>query len=479
MTPPTLAPGSSMDSDGPSPKHGHPRPSSPLHLIARVLLIATICLAPWAFGAVQTWAWGTLIVMSLVIFALWAMGCAHRGVLEICWSPLTWPFLALLAIALVQLWAGLSTDPVATREAVLKLVANLLFFFLAGQLFNGQPQNRKALNHFGLVVTLLAIALAGFALAQWSLNKDPGMIYWTYRPHGAPFGPYVNHNNYSGLMEMLLPIAAAYLLSRLWHFGMVLVLWGGVGLAIISVWVGGSKAGAVVLVVEGLLWVGILVSQQPRGVAPKYLAALGGVALISAVAFSWLVATGRARGQAWSVFSSSNPLEVSLRDRLRVGWDTLQMTRKHPLTGIGAGCFESVYPNYLGFPSELHWTHAHNDLLEGVAETGLPGLVLLAVSFVLFLRLAFRQVKVRLRHGSGWVQMGAAVAVIGFLVHSLVDFNLRIPANAAWFVVCLAVATHYRVNLAPEPELEVEPEPETEQETAWEPTANQTSAYLT
>jgi hypothetical protein len=40
--------------------------------------------------------------------------------------------------------------------------------------------------------------------------------------------------------------------------------------------------------------------------------------------------------------------------------------------------------------------------------------------------------------------MGAALGVVGLLVHSLVDFNLRVPANAAWFVVCLAIATHPR-----------------------------------
>ena len=42
----------------------------------------------------------------------------------------------------------------------------------------------------------------------------------------------------------------------------------------------------------------------------------------------------------------------------------------------------------------------------------------------------------------GWIPIGAIVGVVGLLCHSLVDFNLRVPANAAWFVVCVAVATH-------------------------------------
>lgn len=59
--------------------------------------------------------------------------------------------------------------------------------------------------------------------------------------------------------------------------------------------------------------------------------------------------------------------------------------------------------------------------------------------------MAFRNLKERLRNEWGWIQMGAAIGVVGLVCHSFVDFNLRIPANAAWFVVCLAVATHLGV----------------------------------
>ena len=78
------------------------------------------------------------------------------------WRFLSWPS--------VQLFAGLNADHVATREAVLKIVTDLVFFFLAGQLLNAQPENGRALEWFGLIVTLLAISLCILALAQilWS-----------------------------------------------------------------------------------------------------------------------------------------------------------------------------------------------------------------------------------------------------------------------------------------------------------------------
>jgi hypothetical protein len=39
------------------------------------------------------------------------------------------------------------------------------------------------------------------------------------------------------------------------------------------------------------------------------------------------------------------------------------------------------------------------------------------------------------------MQLGAALGCCGLLVHSLVDFNLHIPANAAWFAFCAGLAS--------------------------------------
>ena len=207
------------------------RLSSPFQLIARVLLIATICAAPWAFGAVQAWAWGTLMVLSLLTLVVWAVGCAQRGVLKISWSPLYWPFLAFLLVAVLQLEAGLSVDHVATREAVLKIVTNFVFFFLAGQLLNAQRENGRALEGVGLIAYLLALAMCIEGLVQLYWGGDLRVIYGTFHVTGAAFGPYVNHNNYAGLMEMLLPISAAYILSRSWSPPFFSSLGAGSGLS--------------------------------------------------------------------------------------------------------------------------------------------------------------------------------------------------------------------------------------------------------
>jgi O-antigen ligase len=407
------------------------------------------------------------MVLALLTLVLWAAGGAHRGVLKITGSPLYWPFLALLILAAVQLFAGLSADHVATREAVLKIVTDLIFFFLAGQLLSVQPGNGRVLEWFGLIVIILALSLCIFGLAQMFWNDNPRLIYWNFLVAGWPFGPYVNHNDYAGLMEMLLPISVAYILSRPSQSLQRLLLWCAVGLVLISVWISGSRGATLVLLVEGALWTAILLWYRPRGASPRSFAALLGVILIAAGGFSWLVSRGQVAGRAWSVFETNQSLEGTLGDRLRVGIDTLRMARSHPWVGVGVGCFEYVIPGYLTFPTDLRWNHAHDDVLEGAAETGLPGVAMMLAALWLFFRNAFRQIEKRLRYGWGWIQIGAAVGAVGLFVHSFVDFNLRIPANAIWFVVCLAIATHSR------------PAPEIPQKMVWDSSPDRSSEFLT
>jgi O-antigen ligase len=133
--------------------------------------------------------------------------------------------------------------------------------------------------------------------------------------------------------------------------------------------------------------------------------------------------------------------EVALADRLAPAKDSLRILRDHPWLGAGLGSFETVFPRYQSFPSDLTWDHAHNDYAEAIAETGIVGGALILFSLGLFFRLAFTNLREHLWHREGWLQIGAAVGCCGLLVHSFIDFNLHIPANAAWFVVCAAIAT--------------------------------------
>jgi len=124
--------------------------------------------------------------------------------------------------------------------------------------------------------------------------------------------------------------------------------------------------------------------------------------------------------------------------------DSLRMWRDHPVLGVGLGNFETAYPRYQSFPSDLWIDHAHNDYAEAVAETGLVGALLILSALALFLRLAFRDWGHPFRSQASWIRLGAAIGCCGLLVHSFLDFNLHIPANAAWVAVLAGIATTER-----------------------------------
>jgi O-antigen ligase len=385
-----------------------------------------------------------MTALAFLALILWALGCAQGRLLKIAWSPLYWPFLGFLLLAVVQFFAGLTIDRLATRESLLKIVADLVVFFLAGQLLNGQRENRRALGRLGLVVLLLAFALSVLALTQFFTS--PHAIYRQLRPTvGWVFGLYVNHNHYGGLMVMLIPVSVGYVASRASHTLSRLLLWVAVILALISAWVSGSRGASAALLAEGLLLGVILMWKRPQTLGRRALPLVVGVVVISAGIFAWMLETGRVSNRSWSIFTTdASSLEAKFGERIEVTKSAARIVKSHPVIGVGLGCFEYAFPQYATFATDMHWTHVHDDYLEVVAETGLPGGLVLVVALVLFFRLAFRRLGERLRHEAGWIQLGAAVGCVGLLVHSFVDFNLRIPANAAWFVVCLAIAVHPR-----------------------------------
>jgi hypothetical protein len=437
----TLTPLSSTpaQTSRPDAREGRSHAAS-LHRIARIVLLATIFAAPWAIGAVEPWAWGALTGLAMLVLILWGAGWVQRGVFKLTWSSLYLPFLALIALALFQFFEHRTSDYPATREAVLKLLTDAVFFFLAGQLLFNESRNGKTIKQWGSMVLILAFGLSTLAVAQ-ILTTGHGWIYWVIRTDYGPFGPYVSANDYCGLLEMLVPVAAGYILSGSSRRVPRIALWLMVGGCLGSVAMSGSRAGAVVMVLEVLIFTAIALRYRSRAHWHIGLLMVLGLLVCSVGIFAWVANGSREADRALSVFQTDKSIQVKMGDRLWVAKDTLRMALHHPISGVGVGAFETAFPPYMSHVSDLHWTHAHDDIAEGLSETGLPGAALLLWGLILFLSLGYFHIRDRVRADWGWIPVGALVGATGLLFHSLVDFNLRVPANALWFVVCLAVAT--------------------------------------
>ena len=400
---------------------------------ARLILIATLFLGPLALGAVQPWAWSATSLMVVLAFIVWAWAGVRSGVLRLVWTPLHVPAAAFFLLALLQFSAHRTADPIATRESLVKLATDLLIFFLAVQFWTARSVQTN--RRFGSMIVIFTCALALFGILQFFAS--PGMIYGIVKPrwHGWIFGPYVNHNHYAGLAEMLIPIALCYFLSPragserdsrrvLTAFTVI------VGAA--SLLLSGSRGGLIALASEIILLTVILWRRQPslsgRGFTVAGLAGVGAVALL----FLWLD-PGQISSRLGSIADITRAPDVSVAQRHLVARDSLRVFKDHRWIGTGLGSFATVYPRYRSFPSDLEWDHAHNDYAEALAETGTVGAGVILSALVLFFLLAFHNLNERLQTGVGWIGLGAALGCCGLLVHGLADFNFHIPANAAWF----------------------------------------------
>jgi len=85
--------------------------------------------------------------------------------------------------------------------------------------------------------------------------------------------------------------------------------------------------------------------------------------------------------------------------------------------------------------------HTHNDYLEALAETGILG----GMCWVWFIGVLFLVALRSLQEGSNTfaaaLRLAGLAGCCGILVHSLVDFNLHIPANEYFFFLMALLAT--------------------------------------
>ena len=395
----------------------------------RVGICALVAFGVLAHGGVEEWSRSVFETGIGVLFVAWAVWFYLHNEETITISPLLPPMVGFLLVVLAQLLFSTSASPFNTHQEFMLLLADVLMVFLAVQAFRTLEDWRGFVWFvmiFGFVVSVFGI------LQHLTFN---GKLYWFREMYygGIPFGPYVNRNHFAGFAELFIPMALVPLMlgkvrrERWFIVGLFAVV------SIGSLFLAASRGGIVSFAVEVVM---VVIWMSLRRMGPKQM--LGGAAVLIAalVMVSWLGVKEIAQR-----FSSMKAMEVSSGKRASMRRDTWRIFVEHPWMGTGLGTLQIVFPAYDTLYDGRIVNHAHNDYLEALAETGIAGGLCCALYLGLLLFHSAQQLSRGHASFAAVLNLSGLVACAGFLVHSVVDFNLHLPANAQLFFLVATLAT--------------------------------------
>jgi O-antigen ligase len=340
----------------------------------------------------------------------------------------------------------LSLDPDTTLQA-LALVAGLTLLALLAAV--ALSRERPALLALGTV------AVAGFALTAYAIlarARFGALLYGRLAvPTVAPFGPFVSKNHFAGwsVMAALLAaglasglVAAARRRGRDWttdaRAGAVMLSLAAALAMALGALVSTSRGGALALAAGALCLLALRARSSEAG-------GLGLPAVLALTAAAGGALVGVVPREAQERIASLSGASF----RLETWQDALALWATSPAVGHGLGSFHDAYPRFKQGWGVVRVEHPENDYLETLAETGALGLgLVLAGTATLVSGFA--------RGGAGrgalarGVGEGGLAALVALAVHSTVDFNLRIPLNAA-LAALVAAAVAAGAGLRPRP----------------------------
>jgi O-antigen ligase len=325
-------------------------------------------------------------------------------------------------------WRPLSLDPEATRaHAAALLVPTAMLLAAIGA------------SHRGLILlnrTLIVAALGSALLGALQIAVGgPGLFLFGYTFDGVAAGLFANPNHQAELM--IAGLVATGLMIRLEapqvrirrpggemmvHLGWLLFP------VFMALTVAAQSRAGIILLLPATVAAAIVASRR-KGTGRILIIFLAVIAAAVAIVaftpgsleYAMGLQTGRTEG------------------RLSLLPDVIFTLQQFWPWGSGLGTFVPVYQanENLDQLQPLWVNHAHNDLLEWLLETGLPGAILLLAVLGALAWRVFRLFRRRMATDPAPALAGIAIITL-LLLHSLVDYPLRTRALAA--VAALAIA---------------------------------------
>ena len=335
----------------------------------------------------------------------------------------------------------LSLVPFATQVEFFKWLT-LIGFFLFLQVWSFPGNRGRTLNRLLLVIFLVGVFESLYGMFEsFSGHRQALNIKLD---DSSVAGTFISRNYFAGYLLMVIPLSIGYLLSReenqIFRFrgwrhwltslhGKSLLVGFGVVVMILSLLFSASRMG-----IASLLFSCGLISLLLRSLRGGKKVSRVPV-LILVLALLWAAWIGL-DAVISRFFASSD----DFKSRWEVWVDTVRMVKDFPLFGSGLGTFTLVFPLYRSFHITGVTNHAENDFLQLTSDVGLVGVGLLLIFFVAF----FYKAVDGIRSLSGgdpkrYVGIGGLVGIVALMLHSLVEANVQVPANAFLFAFIFAV----------------------------------------
>lgn len=416
---------------------------------------------PLPLGSFHPWAWSIMVIwiylltaswcwlyfrnklsisislrsswFVLFVFVLWLMFIAIQL------TPLSTQIIHALSPLALEHWSSiaepvLSIDLKVTRISWLLSLSYVLIFFLTLVLIT----NRKRLKTmaYTLVFSGLFQAMYGAVVAM----STPGSV---------AEGTFFNRNHLAGYLEMTIAVGIGLLIASLG------VTYGETlkkkALNIFRLLLSAKarlRASLIIMVIALVLthsrmgntafFASLLITGAIGLVFSKYATRSVVILLVSLVIIDILIV-----GQWFGLEKVKQRLEqtsaaTEIRDEVDIY--ALRQWQDYRLTGSGLGSFYVVFPQYREADIPVYHLQTHNDYLQFATETGVIGLILLGLITLSSLFVALLAQYRRRDPLMRGMSFASIMGITAILIHSSVDFNLQIPANAATFVILLALA---------------------------------------
>lgn len=317
-----------------------------------------------------------------------------------------------------------------SAEALWYMLLYILVWYVMADLIANGMRRTAWLN------AMLIVGVAQLLIAMLQ-------IYSFYAAGGSglprPVGTIGNPNAFGALLVMLIPVAVSSVVTARHHLERgVMMLYTGIMLVVLAAtfsrgaWIGAAAAlltlGLFAVASRGLLsvhgvqkWFGAQ-STQAR------VAAVGAVGAILVVMLGLLAAVLLSLGVGGR--------GADLRTLL---WQfALDGFSRHPLFGQGLFTYGHSLPSYWSVPPQQPHSHPHNLPLLILAELGIAGALVGAVTLVLIWRAGRYNWQLQ-RASDRWGWAGAASGLVGLLVHHLFDTPAMMPAIALTAIVLMTL----------------------------------------